>query len=235
MTQDTADSDRRTDSRLSRRQWLTAIAASGSLAVLGSAAAQDTEPARDLTVGGGPMSDAMSGALAKLYRGPTSKLDDAGVEGRYFQVTIDDANLGYQAGDLLEDTGDEWQVLDIGFGAVDTDVLTNTDYNETVETHPSASGTVTIDIAAANVHHVEATGNVTFEFSGVTDNVGNSLLLYCLDDDAGGPYSLAWPDSVVWADGAAVTEIPADSDVEVSLLSGDGSQWRGRKSGGDFA
>ena len=119
--------------------------------------------------------------------------------------------------------------------SVSTDEIQNSDYNESVEVHATASGTVTLDLSVANVHHVEATGDVTLEFDNATEGTGNSLLVYLSDDDATGPHTISWPASVVWSDGDPVDEIPADGDVEVSLLSGDGSEWRGRESGRAFA
>lgn len=113
--------------------------------------------------------------------------------------------------------------------------ILNSDYNESVEVHATASGTVTLDLSVANVHHVEATGDVTLEFENATEGEGNSLLVYLVDDDSTGPHAISWPASVVWSDGDAVVEIPADGDVEISLLSGDGSEWRGRESGRQFA
>ena len=116
-----------------------------------------------------------------------------------------------------------------------TDEIQNSDYNESVEVHATASGTVTLDLSVANVHHVEATDDVTLEFANATADVGNSLLVYLTDDDATGPHTISWPASVVWSDGDIVDQIPADDDVEVSLLSGDGSEFRGRESGRQFA
>jgi len=117
--------------------------------------------------------------------------------------------------------------------SVSTEEIQNSDYNESVEVHAGVSGTVTLDLSLANVHHVEATDNVTLEFSNVTAGVGNSLLVY-LTDDGTGPHTISWPASVVWSDGEAVNDIPAGGDVEVGLLSGDGSEWRGRESGRAF-
>ena len=119
--------------------------------------------------------------------------------------------------------------------SVNTDEIQNSDYNESVEVHAGVSGTVTLDLSVANVHHVEATGDVTLEFDNATADVGNSLLVYLTDDDATGPHAISWPASVVWSDGEVVDEIPSDGDVEVSLLSGDGSEFRGRESGRQFA
>ena len=119
--------------------------------------------------------------------------------------------------------------------SVNTEEIQNSDYNESVEVHSGVSGAVTLDLSVANVHHVEATGDVTLEFANATEGTGNSLLVYLVDDDGTGPHTISWPASVVWSDGEVVDEIPSDGDVEVSLLSGDGSEWRGRESGRQFA
>ena len=144
-----------------------------------------------------------------------------------------------------DQTADEWVVrgpVDMdgrdvsNVGDVESVSLSNQDYNESVETHATASGTVTIDLSLANVHHVEAVDNVTIEFAGVTATpAGNSVVIYVTDDDGTGPHTISWPASVVWDGGDVVGEVGASSDVEASLLSGDGgTEWRGRLSGEDF-
>lgn len=122
-------------------------------------------------------------------------------------------------------------------GTLGTDAVENSDYNEAVETHTTASGTVSIDLSVANVHRVEAIDNITIEFENATaDPAGNSVVIYVVDDDGDGPYTISWPESVEWDDGNVVDEVGADSNVEIGLLSDDGGDtWRGRESGVAFA
>jgi len=125
---------------------------------------------------------------------------------------------------------------DVTFGVVNTGEVSNSDYNEVVQTF-SGSGTFDIDLSAGNVVSVAATGDVTITFSNVTSTpAGNSLLVYFEDDDGSGPHTISWPASVVWDGGTAVAEIPGSGDIEVTLITDDGgTEWRGRQGGRDFA
>ena len=121
--------------------------------------------------------------------------------------------------------------------SVDTSAVENQDYNEAVGTQTAASGTVTIDLAAANFHEVEADGDISISFSNVTGTPpGNSLTLYLYDSDGTGPHTVSWPSSVEWSGGNAETVIPSNGDIEISLLTPDGgTTWRARLSGEAFA
>ena len=124
----------------------------------------------------------------------------------------------------------------IDAAAVYTDEVSNSDYNETVQSF-SGSGTFDVDLSAGNVVSVAATGDVTLTFSNVSSNpAGNSLLVYFEDDDGSGPHTISWPASVVWDGGFAVSEIPGSGDIEVTLITDDGgTEWRGRQGGANFA
>lgn len=127
--------------------------------------------------------------------------------------------------------------LDMGQNPIgNISTIGNDDYNEAVRTTSAASGTVDVDLSAANWHEIEADGDITISFSGATSSPpGNSVVVYLEDTDGTGPHSVSWPASVVWSGGNAVTEIPSGDDVEVTLISPDGgSEWRGRKSGEAF-
>jgi len=124
----------------------------------------------------------------------------------------------------------------IDAAAVYTDEVSNSDYNETVQSF-SGSGTFDVDLSAGNVVSVAATGDVTLTFSNVSSNpAGNSLLVYFEDDDGSGPHTISWPASVVWDGGNPIDEIPGSGDIEITLITDDGgTEWRGRQGGGDFA
>lgn len=129
------------------------------------------------------------------------------------------------------DTSELLNLLTVG-----TQSLENQDYTEAVVTAGSASGTITIDLAAANLHRVEAVGNVTIEFANVTSTpAGNSVTIYFEDGDGTGPHTISWPTSVVWSDGNVQNEIEANSNIEVALISDDGGvEFRARRSGRRF-
>jgi len=127
--------------------------------------------------------------------------------------------------------------LDMGSHAVkNATAVGNQDYNEAVRTTSGQSGTVSVDLSTANWHEIEADGDITISFSNVTSSPpGNSVVIYLEDSDGTGPHTVSWPSSVVWNNGSAVTEIPSDGDLEITLVSPDGgSEWRGRKSGESF-
>jgi len=151
--------------------------------------------------------------------------------------TLEDTSLsGATLANALDAaTNDITDVGELTATAADTDTIQNQDYNETVETL-SGSGTLTVDLETANLVRVEATGDVTIEFSNVTSSPpGNSVTIYLEDDDDTGPHTVTWPESVVWDGGDAIGEIPESSNVEASLLTDDGgTEWRGGISGEDF-
>lgn len=117
------------------------------------------------------------------------------------------------------------------------DELHNTHYHEDVATH-SGSGTIHLNLINGNVHVVNATGNVDFAFfSETSDPAGNSMMVRLVDSDGSGPHTVTWPADVDWPVGgdASVDEIPANGDVEVSLISYDGgSNWKAREAGRNF-
>jgi hypothetical protein len=114
--------------------------------------------------------------------------------------------------------------------------IDNEDYNESVNTQTATSGTVTIDLSVANMHEVEADGDITIEFSNVTSTPeGNSLLLRIFDDDTTGPHTITWPASVEWSQGTVRDTVDSDGELEISLRSYDGgTTWKASRSGENF-
>ena len=104
-----------------------------------------------------------------------------------------------------------------------------------VSTDP-ATGTISLDHSTSNWYDpIAATENITVEFTNVT-GTGLQFTLRFTDGDGGGPYTITWPESVVWSRGNVVEEIPASADVEVFLLSPDGgTTWRAREGGREFS
>lgn len=158
---------------------------------------------------------------------------------------------GTLAGQGLEVVSDSLQILssiwdgsdlvaDVSNTLVDTTEVQNQDYNESITTHATASGTVTLDLAASNVHRVEATGDITLELSNVTSTPpGNSVLVKLLDDDGSGPHSITYGTSwntILWDGGTVRDEIPASGNMRLSFESDDGGvNWWGIRSGSGFA
>ena len=103
MTTDTDAHDDTTHLVTRRRAFIAAIVVGG----VGLASASSHDPPRDVGLGGGPMADAHADKIAELYRWDESTLPDPGVIGRYLQLQTDAG--GFDAGTLLEDTGDAWE------------------------------------------------------------------------------------------------------------------------------
>lgn len=119
----------------------------------------------------------------------------------------------------------------------DTQSVSNQDYNESVATQTGASGTVDIDASAANMHEVEADGDITINFQNTTGTPpGNSLLLRFEDTDGTGPHTITWPGSVEWSQGNVRDTIDSNGDLEIALRSYDGgTTWYASRAGVDFA
>ena len=128
------------------------------------------------------------------------------------------------SGDSLEPTSVDTE--DFAFQSTD---------ESTPEVDP-ATGTVSMDHSASNWYDpIAATEDITVEFANET-GTGLQFTLRFTDGDDGGPYTITWPDSVVWSGGDVVDEIPEGADVEVFLLSPDGgTTWRAREGGREFS
>lgn len=113
----------------------------------------------------------------------------------------------------------------------DTAKLLFDDTQEPYPTTTSASGTTTIDLSSGNHHRVEVVDNITIAFSNVSSNT-NSVTLYIVDGDGAGPYTVSWPTNTIWPGGSATTQVDANSNIEVSLITGNGGatdpEWRAR-------
>jgi len=106
---------------------------------------------------------------------------------------------------------------------ISVDSIANSDYNETVNSITDASGTTDIDFSVANMHEIEADGDITFTFSNVTSSpAGNSLLLRVYDDDGTGPHTLSYPASVEWDGGTVEDTVPSNGDLVISFVTFDG-------------
>lgn len=135
---------------------------------------------------------------------------------------------------LTDDDHTQYVIQD---GSRTADAIANTDYNEAVGTQTGTSGTVTIDLSAANMHEVEADGDITIAFSNVTSMPpGNSILLRFEDTDTTGPHTITWPSSVEWSQGTVRDTIGQDDDLEIALRTYDGgATWYASRAGVSFA
>ena len=120
--------------------------------------------------------------------------------------------------------------------SVDTEDFAFQSTDESTPEVDPATGTVSLDHSASNWYDpIAATEDITVEFTNET-GTGLQFTLRFTDGDDGGPYTITWPDSVVWSGGDVVDEIPEGADVEVFLLSPDGgTTWRAREGGREFS
>lgn len=150
---------------------------------------------------------------------------DPSVDGDWSALQFDAVSA--IAGDLIEPS------------EVDTPRIDFDDANEPVVEQTAQTGTVTLDLSAANRHRVEADGDVTIEFSNVSGSPkGNSVLVYLYDSDGTGPHTVSWPSGTEWPGGNSTDTIESNSDVEIGLTSDDGDAatptWRASERGAGF-
>jgi hypothetical protein len=166
-----------------------------------------------------------------------------------FGSAIDHGNLAGLGDDdhtqylLVDGTRAMSGALDMGSNAIqnvtnaDTDSLSNQDYNEAVGTQTGTSGTVTVDLSAANMHEIEADGDITIQFSNVTSSPpGNSILVRIYDADSTGSHAITWPASVEWRNGNVENTLPQDGELEIALRTYDGGTvWKASLAGEAFS
>ena len=133
--------------------------------------------------------------------------------------------------ELRDDAGNN--VIEVDLETLATAAAINNaggDYNEGVETHATASGTVTVDLSDGNAHVIEAVDNITINITGTTATPpGNNLTILVEDDDGGGPYTVDYDDglTILWGDGDEFNEIAANDTARVGFTSFDGgTEWQ---------
>jgi len=139
MSQNTHDTDE-PGNRLTRRQIVTALVTTGAIAGTGAAIGSEGEPNDDVNIGGGPMSSELSHLRIDWHQGPESELPNPGVTGRFF--LIEDDGGEYSAGTVLEDTGEDWEVVE-GLGGGDS-LWTDEDGTLTPDTE---EGSISVEVA----------------------------------------------------------------------------------------
>lgn len=100
----------------------------------------------------------------------------------------------------------------------------------------SGAGTVDLDLADGNVHHVTLTGNPTFTFTTALTGVALRFRLYLVQDGTGSR-TVTWPGTVDWPGGTAPTLTTTADGVDVIDFEtvDDGTTWRGVVWGQAFA
>lgn len=142
-------------------------------------------------------------------------------------------NIQAGTGNLPTDT-DFWDVIaTIGDELTDKNL---TNYSETVETDTDSGAAHTIDLSDGNVHTLTLTAECTLTFSNPPDSGKAGSFTLVLTQDGSGGHSVVWPDTVLWAGGAA-PELSTDADavdVLTFFTTDAGTSWYGFLSGRDM-
>jgi hypothetical protein len=109
------------------------------------------------------------------------------------------------------------------------------DAREVQVTNATATGAVSLDLAAGNAFALTLTGNVTLSFSN-EPAAGPALgVSVAATQDATGGRTIAWPAGVVWAGGTPPTLSTAGDALDVFALVRLGGVWCGLIAGQAFA
>lgn len=99
----------------------------------------------------------------------------------------------------------------------------------------NATGAITLDLANGNIFRLTLKGDVTFSFTGSTNNLGCSFTLY-IKQDGTGSRAVTWPTSVAWAGGVAPTLSTGANAMDIVVfetITG-GTTWFGALVGTNF-
>lgn len=78
------------------------------------------------------------------------------------------------------------------------------------------SGTLTLDIAAANVFSVVAGGNFVVEFDNISETQ-NVAQFWQMEIKSGGTYNITWPAGIIW-DGGGASNIQPVLSLDTTVL-----------------
>jgi hypothetical protein len=109
------------------------------------------------------------------------------------------------------------------------------DAREVQVTNATATGAVSLDLAAGNAFSLTLTGNVTLSFANEPGaGVALGVSVACTQDATGGR-TVTWPAGVVWADGTPPTLSTAGTAKDLFALVRLGGTWYGLTAGLAFA
>lgn len=102
-------------------------------------------------------------------------------------------------------------------------------YIDKTVTNSAATGTVTLDLAAADVFDLTLTGNTTLTLSNAPTLSGETFTIVVRVRQGATAYSLAWFAGVTWLASATPASPAASRIVEFVMSTTDGANWLGRK------
>lgn len=95
-----------------------------------------------------------------------------------------------------------------------------------INSTPSATGAVSLNLSNGQFLKLTITGNTTFSFANALTNRYNILVLELVN---AGNYTITWPGSIVWSGAVAPTLSTNGVDI-ISLISSDGANWKATRS-----
>lgn len=162
------------------------------------------------------------------------EVDDANDE-VIFRQTVEgyeftfDGNGNFNVPGTAQFSGQDLEALSLIF----SDYLQNTSgaYYEGVETLASVNGNHTVDISNSNQFYYTVDGDVTFSFTGASNNVDGAAFTLLIE--MSGANAITWPASVTW-DNLQRPIDPSDTEMlEYTFVTYDGgATWHGRTSWG---
>lgn len=99
----------------------------------------------------------------------------------------------------------------------------------------SSSGSLTIDVGAANSFALTLTEDIsTVSFSNTSSSYSSAFVLRVVQDSSGSGYTITWPSTTRWAGGTAPTLTDSANAIDVIALYNVGSVWYGFVVGQDM-
>lgn len=98
------------------------------------------------------------------------------------------------------------------------------------------TGATTVNYSVSSVHRVRLTGDVTFTFTGTTNNVADGLTLYLIQDGTGS-HVVTWPASVKWPAATAPVLSTGANAIDIVVLESfdNGTTWFANLAGKAYA
>lgn len=152
---------------------------------------------------------------------------DSGAWGTLLNAILDDLDTELAATDAVADAA-----LARAGGSMTGEIDILTARYVTSNLGASLSGTVNLDLDAANMFYGTLAGNITITFSNVpaaTDFVGIVLEI----TGGGSLYTVTWPAAVKWPSGTAPTFTASEVQVIVMYTRDGGTTWRAALAMGD--
>lgn len=111
------------------------------------------------------------------------------------------------------------------------DEIRGTNFIDKTATNAAATGTVTLDMSAADIFDLTLSGNTTLATSNLPTLSGETFAILVRVSQGVTAYALTWFGSITWltTGGSAPAAPSASKTIEYVLTTTDGTNWLGRK------